>query len=224
MADDINKYFQHSAVFVHPADLLREIIAVQEKVGAHKFIHSPEYKKDFELFIGACFTYGARNLTGKEWLIRPGEEPPDFSIMSVNSTGSEKTFEKANVELVTVPLKVDEQNDKFAFAKSVIAKKFSKLYKPADKTWLLIFLNSSSARQLAGFLKDTLRTQNKYPSIWSIYFLSMDDFIFALYEIFPGSGYLEYNFSKETNVGLKFPHPAIDKARNLFKKIFSETK
>jgi hypothetical protein len=210
--------------YIHPRQALREVaeLLVVKKIPAKVILNSPKHKLDREKFIGAMFCLAVRELETREvFLQQPRSDPPDFKLlMPTNRSIKDRPFDTTNVELVTIPPRIDHLNEseiKVASCK-IVSEKLSPLIQVIPSTTLLIFLNTTHQNIACdGAITAIAAAQNiQYMSIWIIRILSFDsntkDMVFCSTQLHPmRSRDIIISARKELEVERKHPSALLDK-------------
>lgn len=155
--------------FAHPHTLLDKVGEILEEVGAEKFFSSSEerVKKAREGFAAYFFTLAMKKHTGKDWwLAQPDQAErsyPDFDFISFGETP-----EKLGAESVELTGIYPHFNS-FDEALKVVEQKQKKYGSEPVKFSLLIFVNHEKSEEWITLLRERLKTERPFISIWTIH-------------------------------------------------------
>lgn len=146
--------------------ILREIEETLKRVGPEKFFSSTDekVKKVRESMAGLFFLFALQGGTDDFlFLMQPEKDPPDFVALTIGDHVDSMSVNM--VELVEIPPRCNS----FEEASEIVQKKIDKGY-PKDYH-LLIFINNEKSKEWLPSLKDKLKDQTSFRSIWSLHLL-----------------------------------------------------
>jgi hypothetical protein len=156
-------------VFTHPHTLLSQVGKVLNQIGAVDFFRSPkeEVKKAREGFAAYFFTLALKQYTGRDWWLAQFDQKvksyPDFEFISFAEKSTDLRLE--SVELVGIY----PHFKKFDEMLEVIENKRTK-YGISKQTFsLLIFVNHEKSEEWITSLRDSLKTESPFISVWTIH-------------------------------------------------------
>lgn len=155
--------------FAHPHTLFERVEKVLKRVGPEKFFSSSdeEVKKAREGFAAYFFTLAMKNYTGKDWWLAQYDQAerayPDFDFISFGETP-----EKLRLEPVELTGVYPHFKSFYEFMKVVEKKQGQYSTKPV-KFSLLVFVNHAKSEEWTSLLREYVKTENPFISIWTIH-------------------------------------------------------
>lgn len=207
---------------LHPDSELKGLLELIEKVGSRDFLRSPKHQKSKERFIGCLFAYAIRRYTEREWFINQLEEPDssDFTLTAYFERRlAEKPAETAHIQLVALPERIKDINNKLAEIKKIIDKKYSSRYQYESYTMLLIFGNFEGVNDYIGDIFNYVQEKQrcgKFKMVWLLYLISIDlvnSFIYNVNLLWPEEKKTEIivKLREELGKGIIYPSKYFDK-------------
>lgn len=155
--------------FAHPRTLFKRVEKILKKVGSEKFFNSSdeEVKKAREGFAAYFFMLAMKKYTGQDWWLAQYDQIerayPDFDLISLGETPEKLRVE--SVELTGIYPHFKSFNE---FTK-VVEKKQGQYGTNPVKFSLLIFVNHEKSEEWISLLREYLKTENPFISIWTIH-------------------------------------------------------
>jgi hypothetical protein len=161
--------------FAHPHTIFNQVEKVLKDVGPVNFFKSPDerVKKAREGFAAYFFTLGLKKYTNRDWwlaqydqetraypdfdFISFAENPDDIKIEAVELTGVYPHFESFDKVIKVVEKKQKKYGDKPA--------KFS----------LLVFVNHTKSEEWINLLREKIKNEYPFISIWTTHLLFKDN-------------------------------------------------
>jgi hypothetical protein len=201
----------------HPRFVLQELNKIIKSVGNRKFLHSPEYGNERDLFIGSMFAFYVRKIQQREQFIQKPKEFPDVEISAFSDRKiSDRPLDNAHVEITSIPEGATSFNEAL---KIIQDSKLDKIYQPDKELVLLIFINNKHAPLWAKGLSDFFQSSNDgFGQVYALYLLGVnpkDSFVYEVDSLRPAGSAEILRLSEEIRKQM-IQHPYLERfARRL---------
>lgn len=214
-AEKIDPNLKHT----HPSALFKDLIDLIRKIGSKKFLHGAGYNTERDAFVACLFTYAIRVYRKGECYIQQVGDPPDFELLCLTDRSTkDKPFDHANIEVLSIPRKADEAENKEEFVLQILQKtKLKKEYSIEKGTILLVFVEASCGPLVIDVFQE-FYNKNKdlfenFGEIFVMHLVSVSkegSFIYRIVSLTSGWSE-EFNLLEEFKKGIAYPHPLLEK-------------
>ena len=214
--DQIDPLIRHD----HPRFVLQKLNKIIKSVGVRRFLHSPEYGNERDLYIGSMFAFYVRRIQQREQFLQKPKVFPDVEISAFSDRKIlDRPLDNAHVEITSIPERATSYEEAL---KIVRESKLDKIYQPDKELVLLIFINNKQAPMWVKRLSEFFQNSGDgFGQVYALYLLSvnpMDSFVYEVDSLRPIGSTEVLRLNEEIRRPM-ISHPYLEKfAKKLLEK------